>query len=101
MMAESDWDSVTVLRKRAPPASQARSKQVGHSVPSHNSVSVCLCTIRFRVTSLAFQNAPPARVAVCGSAVLAGSHYQMAGAGRLIFTVVIRVRFPQRRQEAI
>uniref|UniRef100_UPI0035902562 endothelial differentiation-related factor 1 n=1 Tax=Myxine glutinosa TaxID=7769 RepID=UPI0035902562 len=26
-MAESDWDSVTVLRKRAPTAGQARSKQ--------------------------------------------------------------------------
>lgn len=31
-MAESDWDTVTVLRKKGPTAAQAKSKQVGPSL---------------------------------------------------------------------
>lgn len=33
-MAESDWDTVTVLRKKGVPASQAKSKQVSLSTAS-------------------------------------------------------------------
>lgn len=31
-MAESDWDTVTVLRKKGPTAAQAKSKQVSTNV---------------------------------------------------------------------
>lgn len=31
-MAESDWDTVTVLRKKGPTAAQAKSKQVSENV---------------------------------------------------------------------
>lgn len=31
-MAESDWDTVTVLRKKGPTAAQAKSKQVNQHV---------------------------------------------------------------------
>lgn len=33
-MAESDWDTVTVLRKKGPTAAQAKSKQVSMSTSS-------------------------------------------------------------------
>lgn len=32
-MAESDWDTVTVLRKKGPTAAQAKSKQVSMDAP--------------------------------------------------------------------
>lgn len=46
-MAESDWDTVTVLRKKGPTAAQAKSKQVSINI-----------LYRFSL----FQDTPPSRI---------------------------------------
>lgn len=41
-MAESDWDTVTVLRKKGPTAAQAKSKQVSMNTLPHIPPILCV-----------------------------------------------------------